>query len=260
MSVDVKANWNMRSFGRPLRGKTWTKSADTERSIAQLSGSQLQKNGPNLASQQTTDIDTEAKVCIALKERDEMWRKHEKAQIEYIQTRSAHILTGLHAELEKLQNINRDLERQLFVSVEPCKIELDRVRGQLSAERKSTATCRKQLGVMSRRNACLAQTLEKTAQLYKHQIAQYESKIAETNEQIKKLTAQVVSFRSKHSWAENANRNRTRSQQSSCGSLAIDKPETRPKYRSASSSIVSSCRKSLLPVRKHSQSPVRQYV
>lgn len=43
----------------------------------------------------------------ALAERDEMWRKHEKEQIAYLQQQNSQMLSRLHVEIERLQNVNR---------------------------------------------------------------------------------------------------------------------------------------------------------
>lgn len=43
----------------------------------------------------------------ALAERNDMWRKHEKEQIVYLQNQNSQMLSKLHGEIERLQNINR---------------------------------------------------------------------------------------------------------------------------------------------------------
>lgn len=47
------------------------------------------------------------KLAEAIMERDDMWRKHEKAQISYLQEQNAQLLSRLHEEIERLQNANR---------------------------------------------------------------------------------------------------------------------------------------------------------
>ncbi|KAI1731876.1 hypothetical protein Ddc_00717 [Ditylenchus destructor] len=183
MSVDVKQSWGYKSFDRGLGRKQWAKPADRQ---------QKPINSDAPAKETDVLVKEEGKIpnekfYEALRERDSMWQKHEKLQVEYLQKQHSHLLAGLHSELERLQNINRDLERQLFVNSEPSKSEFDKVKNELSAEKNNNSKLRKEMATMSRRNACLAQTLEKTAHLYKCQIAQYEKKIAKQNERLKEI-------------------------------------------------------------------------
>lgn len=44
------------------------------------------------------------RISLAVEERDDMWRRHEKAQIAFLQKENSQMLTGLHAEIERLHN------------------------------------------------------------------------------------------------------------------------------------------------------------
>lgn len=39
-----------------------------------------------------------------IEERDEMWRQHERAQLNFVQQENSSLLAKLHLEIEKLQN------------------------------------------------------------------------------------------------------------------------------------------------------------
>ncbi|PAV62783.1 hypothetical protein WR25_23416 [Diploscapter pachys] len=63
-----------------------------------------------------TEADLERRLREALRERDDQWRKHEKAQIVFLQSEGANMLKALHLEIDKLGHQLRDAKRQLFVS------------------------------------------------------------------------------------------------------------------------------------------------
>lgn len=44
-----------------------------------------------------------------LAEKDDMWRRHEKEQIAYLQNQNSQMLSRLHVEIERLQSVNRGL-------------------------------------------------------------------------------------------------------------------------------------------------------
>ncbi|MCP9259583.1 hypothetical protein DINM_002520 [Dirofilaria immitis] len=55
------------------------------------------------------------RITAAIQERDDMWRRHESAQISFLQNENSQMLTGLHAEIERLHHHLRDLYRRLYV-------------------------------------------------------------------------------------------------------------------------------------------------
>lgn len=64
------------------------------------------------------------------------------------------------------------MERRLYVSSNE-KEELEEIRIELRAEQKTTTNLRRELTLSAKRSNTLAQTLEKTALLYKEQISQH---------------------------------------------------------------------------------------
>lgn len=69
----------------------------------------FQSNCTSMVSIRAEDINNAFKEELdkALAERDEMWRKHEKEQIVYLQQQNSHLLSRLHTEIERLSNVNR---------------------------------------------------------------------------------------------------------------------------------------------------------
>ncbi|VDP12959.1 unnamed protein product [Onchocerca flexuosa] len=55
------------------------------------------------------------RITTAIQERDDMWRRHENAQISFLQNENSQMLTGLHMEIERLHHHLRDLYRRLYV-------------------------------------------------------------------------------------------------------------------------------------------------
>uniref|UniRef100_A0A914XRQ7 CCDC92/74 N-terminal domain-containing protein n=1 Tax=Plectus sambesii TaxID=2011161 RepID=A0A914XRQ7_9BILA len=60
--------------------------------------------------------DDKTELTEALAERDDMWRKHERAQIAFLQNDHANMLKALHDEIERLQQLCRELQARLTVS------------------------------------------------------------------------------------------------------------------------------------------------
>lgn len=44
------------------------------------------------------------RIAAAIQERDDMWRRHETAQISFLQNENSQMLTGLHVEIERLHH------------------------------------------------------------------------------------------------------------------------------------------------------------
>ncbi|KAH7731735.1 ImpB/MucB/SamB family protein [Aphelenchoides avenae] len=151
------------------------------------------------------------KLAEAVMERDDMWRKHEKAQISYLQEQNAQLLSRLHDEIERLQNVNRDLQRRLHVSPgekEPSESSAE-LESQLKAEKDTSEQLKESLAKAEKRNAVLAQTLEKTAELYKSQIANHEDRIRQLTRElhdrtltVTQLSQQLRNFRLREAMAQ----------------------------------------------------------
>ncbi|CAI4229024.1 unnamed protein product [Auanema sp. JU1783] len=71
----------------------------------------------NSCEKETASSDNlEDRLRAALRERDEQWRKHEKAQITFLQQESSNMLKGLHSEIERLGHQLRDAKHKLLVT------------------------------------------------------------------------------------------------------------------------------------------------
>ncbi|CAD6188650.1 unnamed protein product [Caenorhabditis auriculariae] len=128
----------------------------------------------------------EAKVRDALRERDEQWRRHEKAQITFLQNETAAMLKSLHVEIDRLSSELRYAKRQLFIGenesgegVEEAAKKIEKLEKQLlekeaytrNIEKKVTATIEKlqeQIGIQNDRIRQLSDELNDRNQTVAH--------------------------------------------------------------------------------------------
>ncbi|KAI6235054.1 CCDC92 domain-containing protein [Aphelenchoides besseyi] len=153
------------------------------------------------------------KLDEALAKNNEMWRKHEKEQINYVQTQNSQMLNRLHTEIERLQNINRDLERRLYVSSEPELV--DSYKTELRNVQISSDKLKRELANAENRNRVLAQTLEESAKLYKDQVNEHETRIRQLSNEldhrtltITQLSTQLRNFKLREAMANAQQRRR----------------------------------------------------
>ncbi|KAI6177282.1 hypothetical protein M3Y97_00889800 [Aphelenchoides bicaudatus] len=149
----------------------------------------------------------------ALTERDEIWRKHEKSQISYLQQQNAQMLSRLHVEIERLQNINRDLERRLYVSTEPETF--DELQNEIAKYKSTNEALRKEVASAENRSRQLAQNLEQSAKLYKDQVTDHEARIRQLTAEldhrtltITQLSTQLRNFKLREAMAQAQQRRR----------------------------------------------------
>lgn len=67
------------------------------------------------------------RITAAIRERDDMWHRHESAQISFLQNENSQMLTGLHAEIERLHHHLRGCDK-IHSNVSYYKNELGRVK------------------------------------------------------------------------------------------------------------------------------------
>lgn len=130
------------------------------------------------------------KLNEALAERDDMWRKHEKDQVAYLQGQNSQMLSRLHTEIERLQNVNRDLERRLYVSTEPETF--DEIRAELLQAQQASEKYKKELANAETRSRLLAQTLEESAKIYKDQVTDHEARIRQLTSELNQKTLTIT--------------------------------------------------------------------
>lgn len=80
--------------------------ADSESSGAADALTQMSSSHTSLSDRRRR-ADDKAELDEALAERDDMWRRHERAQIAFLQNDHAHMLKALHDEIERLQQLCR---------------------------------------------------------------------------------------------------------------------------------------------------------
>ncbi|CAD5216533.1 unnamed protein product [Bursaphelenchus okinawaensis] len=164
------------------------------------------------------------KLNEALNERDEMWRKHEKEQIAYVQQQTSQMLARLHNEIERLVNKNRDLERCLHIGNIADPEEIEELESKVETLQKQNKTMKKDLSASEDRNKALAKTLEETARVYKDQVFEHENKIRQLTHELDQrtlsmtqLSTQIRNYKLREAMAQAQQRRRA-----SC----IDPPST----------------------------------
>ncbi|KAI6240023.1 CCDC92 domain-containing protein [Aphelenchoides fujianensis] len=123
------------------------------------------------------------------------------------------MLTRLHTEIERLQNVNRDLERRLYVSSDPELV--DALKSELKHSQIANDKLKRDVGNAEQRSRVLAKTLEESAKLYKDQVNEHESRIrALSNEldhrtlTITQLSTQLRNFKLREAMAAAQQRRR----------------------------------------------------
>uniref|UniRef100_A0A914GX92 Uncharacterized protein n=1 Tax=Globodera rostochiensis TaxID=31243 RepID=A0A914GX92_GLORO len=102
------------------------------------------------------------------------------------------LVCKMQRELERMEAANRELERRLFVETPRAQADIDQLRRDLSAERRIGADLRRELALAVGRSARLAQLLERTTNVHRAQMADYEAKLAELREQNVRLNGLLV--------------------------------------------------------------------
>ncbi|CAD5222490.1 unnamed protein product [Bursaphelenchus xylophilus] len=164
------------------------------------------------------------KLNEALSERDEMWRKHEKEQIAYVQQQTSQMLARLHNEIERLMGKNRDLERRLHVSNIPDPEVVEELENKIENLQKQNKSLKKEFAASEDRNKTFAKTLEETARVYRDQVYEHENKIRQLTHELDQrtltmtqLSTQIRNYKLREAMAQAQQRRRA-----SC----IDPPNT----------------------------------
>jgi len=135
---------------------------------------------------------TEDSACTKLQEavmeRDQMWRAHEKAQISFLQNQTAQMTRNLHLEIERLTNINRDLNRKLDVSGSPTEDS----EKKLEEEEQKNKELQEELSRTQRKANALEKTLERTIQFYKEELNHHEERIRQLTSELHDRTQTVT--------------------------------------------------------------------
>uniref|UniRef100_A0A1I8A7U6 CCDC92 domain-containing protein n=1 Tax=Steinernema glaseri TaxID=37863 RepID=A0A1I8A7U6_9BILA len=134
------------------------------------------------SEQQWPAEELEALSRRLLEERDESWRRHERAQIAFLQNQNSALLSALHAEIERLQNAHRELQRRMVVEGK-CATE-DEKQEALDKANARVAELTEALG----QKEALVQTLRRQAE---QQVAGFREKTKQQEDRIRQLTSEL---------------------------------------------------------------------
>lgn len=135
-----------------------------------------------------------------LRQHDEFWRSQLTRQITFVKDECGQVLSKLHKEIERLQNVNRDLERRMHVETESLRNELKRSKEAYSTERINSANIRREFDLAAKRSDRISRTTEKITQQCKDQIANKDKTIQELNDRIRNLTYKNMQLQAKMNW------------------------------------------------------------
>ncbi|VDK48916.1 unnamed protein product [Anisakis simplex] len=136
------------------------------------------------------------RISAAIEERDDLWRRHEKAQIAFLQKENASMLTGLHTEIERLHHELRDAHRQLYVEekdTETSQLEEENaiLRQRLAETERSNEELSRKLDETHRQSLLMEQQLTNAINIFKNQLAYQGNKIRQLTEEVRERTATI---------------------------------------------------------------------
>uniref|UniRef100_A0A915PFD3 CCDC92/74 N-terminal domain-containing protein n=1 Tax=Setaria digitata TaxID=48799 RepID=A0A915PFD3_9BILA len=137
------------------------------------------------------------RITEAIQERDDMWRRHETAQISFLQNENSQMLTGLHAEIERLHHHLRDLYRRLYVkSSFDNNTELEnenaQLRKRLEIAKQNTDNLNQKLMECEKRSSNLEQQSNETVKALRNQLAYQGNRIRQLTDELREKTAQIA--------------------------------------------------------------------
>uniref|UniRef100_A0AC34QV00 CCDC92/74 N-terminal domain-containing protein n=1 Tax=Panagrolaimus sp. JU765 TaxID=591449 RepID=A0AC34QV00_9BILA len=175
----------------------------------------------------------------AVLERDQLWRIHEKAQINFIQNQNAQMLGHLHAEIERLMAINRELNRKLNVSNSPVDDDkIKELEKRLEEEQQKNSELQTELSKNQRKTVILEKTLERTTAFYKDELSHHEDRIrqltAELHDRtqtVTQLSTQLRSIKLREAMAQAQQRRRASCTSPKSPNSPITSPESNSAFR-----------------------------
>ncbi|CAG9531935.1 unnamed protein product [Cercopithifilaria johnstoni] len=137
------------------------------------------------------------RITAAIQERDDMWRRHETAQISFLQNENSQMLTGLHAEIERLHHHLRDLYRRLYVknSFErnvTLKNENDFLRKRIEIEKQNTDKLNEELEKCKKNLKDLEQQTDETVKTLRSQLAYQDKRIRQLTDKLRERIPQIT--------------------------------------------------------------------
>ncbi|EJW85459.1 hypothetical protein WUBG_03631 [Wuchereria bancrofti] len=117
------------------------------------------------------------RINVAIEKRDDMWRQHETAQISFLQNENSQMLTGLHAEIERLHHRLRG-NGKLYPKLQKTEQNMDKLNQELQkCEKKSRD---------------LEQKTSGTIRMLKNQLAYQGNRIRQLTDELSERTAQIT--------------------------------------------------------------------
>uniref|UniRef100_A0A1I7VJZ2 CCDC92 domain-containing protein n=1 Tax=Loa loa TaxID=7209 RepID=A0A1I7VJZ2_LOALO len=138
------------------------------------------------------------RITAAIQERDDMWRQHESAQISFLQNENSQMLTGLHAEIERLHHHLRDLYRRLYVknsfdSNTTLENENEQLRKrQLEKAEQNTDKLNQELEKCEKKFRDLEQQTNETIKTLRNQLTYQGNRIHQLTNELREKTTQIT--------------------------------------------------------------------
>ncbi|KAF1768176.1 hypothetical protein GCK72_008138 [Caenorhabditis remanei] len=148
----------------------------------------------------------EQRIEKALKERDNEWRKHEKAQIQFLQNETSNMLKSLHNEINRLGNELREVKRRSAAGnddkseekiAELEKIIQEKEGYTKNLEKKVTSTIQK---------------LQEQITIQSDRIRQLNEELNDRNQTVTHLSQQLRAIKLREAMATSTHRRRASSQ------------------------------------------------
>ncbi|CAI2347265.1 unnamed protein product [Caenorhabditis sp. 36 PRJEB53466] len=165
---------------------------------------------PNTEKEKQSDFDElELRIENSLRERDDQWRKHEKAQIQFLQTETSNMLKSLHNEINRLSNELREEKRKAAsgYSEESAKKieELERMISEKDVYTKG----------LEKKVTTTIQKLQEQITIQSDRIRQLNEELNDRNQTVTHLSQQLRAIKLREAMATSTHRRRASQQNSS---------------------------------------------
>ncbi|VDN06671.1 unnamed protein product [Thelazia callipaeda] len=141
------------------------------------------------------------RITAAVQERDDMWRRHENAQILFLQNENSQMLTGLHAEIDRLHHHLRDLYHRLYVkssanSTAKLENENEQLRKRLELAEQNANELNQKLEKCEKKSAAVEEQFSETIRMLKDQLAFQGNRIRQLTDELREKTAHMAKLMS----------------------------------------------------------------
>ncbi|CAB3404913.1 unnamed protein product [Caenorhabditis bovis] len=150
----------------------------------------------------------EEKLQKALRERDEQWRRHEKAQIAFLQNETSNMLKSLHQEVHRLTNELREAKRQSAMGETGDSKRIEELE-TIVAEKESY------IKNVERKVTATIQKLQEQITVQSERIRQLNDELNDRNQTVTHLSQQIRAIKLREAMATSTHRRRASQQSSS---------------------------------------------